>query len=160
MQSCTTCGPQKKGSNFKRMLLPLNPHSDTGDRNQASISLKKTVVNRRALLIAVDCPRSWKQFEYLSVNDLLQGVTEWQTRMKRHACRPQENNTVQSSKETKPWVVWKHEVSQLSACHLAVSWSWECFHTSSERGHSGLPADVKIRTIDQLIGILWSYLGV
>ena len=38
--------------------------------------LKKTVVNRRALLIADDCPRSWKQFEYLSVNDLLQGVTE------------------------------------------------------------------------------------
>ena len=48
----------------------------------------------------------------------------------------------------------------LSACHLAVSLSKACFYTSSERGHSGLPADTRIRTIVQLIGILWSYFGV
>ena len=48
----------------------------------------------------------------------------------------------------------------LSACHLAVSLSRICYHASYERGHSGLPADTKIRTIVQLIGILWSYFGV
>ena len=48
----------------------------------------------------------------------------------------------------------------LSACHLVVSLSRACYHTSYERGHSGLPADMKIRTIVQLIGILWSYFGV
>ena len=35
----------------------------------------------------------------------------------------------------------------LSACHLVVSLSRACYHTSYERGHSGLPADMKIRTI-------------
>ena len=30
----------------------------------------------------------------------------------------------------------------LSACHLAVSQSWASYHTSSERGDSGLSADV------------------
>ena len=49
---------------------------------------------------------------------------------------------------------------RLSACLLAVSLSWVCFHTSSERGHSELPTDMKIRAIVQLIGILWSYFGV
>jgi len=48
----------------------------------------------------------------------------------------------------------------LSACHLVVSLSRACYHTSYERGHSGLPADLKIRTLVQLIGILWSYFGV
>ena len=64
------------------------------------------------------------------------------------------------SKQNNAWVGWKQEVSQLSACHLAVSLSRVCYNTSYERGHSGLPADTKIRTIVQLIGILWSYFGV
>ena len=45
----------------------------------------------------------------------------------------------------------------LSGCHLAVSQSWAGYHTSFERGDSRLPADMKIRTVIQLIGILWSY---
>ena len=48
----------------------------------------------------------------------------------------------------------------LSACHLDVSLSWACYHTSYERGHPGLPVDMKISTNVQLIGILWSYFGV
>ena len=48
----------------------------------------------------------------------------------------------------------------LSGCHMAVSQSWAGYHTSFERGESGLPADMKIRTIAQLIGILWSYFGM
>ena len=80
--------------------------------------------------------------------------------MKRGICRPQVNISVQNSKQNIAWMGWKQEVSQLSACHLAVSLSRACYHTSYERGHSGLPADVKIRTIVQLIGILWSYIGV
>ena len=39
----------------------------------------------------------------------------------------------------------------LSACHLAVSLRSACYHTSYERGHLGLPAE--IRTIVQLIAI-------
>ena len=89
--------------------------------------------------------------------DLLHQVTEWQTKMKRDACRPQENITVQSSKQNNPALMWKQGLPQISDCHLAVCWSWASYHTSSERGHPGLPADMKIRTIVQLIGILWSY---
>ena len=44
-------------------------------------------------------------------------------------------------------------------CHLAVSQSWAGHHTSFERGDWWLPADIKIRTVIQLIGILWSYFG-
>ena len=47
----------------------------------------------------------------------------------------------------------------LSGCHLAVSQSWAGYHTSFERGDWGLLADMKIRTVIQLIGILWSYFG-
>ena len=47
----------------------------------------------------------------------------------------------------------------LSGCHMAVSQSWAGYHTSFERGDSRLPADMKIRTVIQLIGILWSYFG-
>ena len=42
-------------------------------------------------------------------------------------------------------------------CQWAISQSSTACHTSFKRGDSGLPADVKIRTIFQLIGILWSY---
>ena len=42
-------------------------------------------------------------------------------------------------------------------CHLAISQSSAACYTSFKRGDSGLPADVKIRTIFQLIGIVWSY---
>ena len=42
----------------------------------------------------------------------------------------------------------------LSAYQLTVSKSWEGYHTSYERGESGLPADLKFSTIVQLIGIL------
>ena len=48
----------------------------------------------------------------------------------------------------------------LSGCHLTVSQSWADYHTSFERGDSGLPADLKIKTIGQMIGILWSYFGM
>ena len=65
--------------------------------------------------------------------------------------------TVQSSKQNSPVLMWKWEFQRLSACHLAVCWSWAGYHTSFERGDSGLPADMKIRTVIQLIGILWSY---
>ena len=65
--------------------------------------------------------------------------------------------TVQISKHNNPVLMWKWEFPRLSAYHLAVSWSWTGYHTSFERGHSGLPADMKIRTVIQLIGILWSY---
>ena len=65
--------------------------------------------------------------------------------------------TVQISKQNNPVLMWKWEFPRLSAYHLAVSWSWTGYHTSFERGHSGLPADMKIRTVIQLIGILWSY---
>ena len=41
----------------------------------------------------------------------------------------------------------------LSVCHLDINQSWLGCHTSSERGHSGLYADIKIWTIVQLIGI-------
>ena len=102
------------------------------------------------------CPLSYG----ISWNDLLQEVAEWQTKMKRHACRPQESITVQSSKQNNPDLKWKQRLSQLSDCHLAVCWSWASYHTSSERGHPRLPADMKIRTTVQLIGILWSYFGV
>ena len=91
---------------------------------------------------------------------MLQGVREWQTKMKRVACRPQLDLTVQSSKQNNAWMGWKQEVSQLSDWLLALSWSLGSYHTSSERGHSGLSPDMKIRTIVQLIGILWSYFGV
>ena len=80
--------------------------------------------------------------------------------MRRDVCRPQLDLTVQNSKQNNAWEWWKQEVSQLSDCHLAVCWSSGNYHTSSERGHSELSTDMKIRTIVQLIGILWSYFGV
>ena len=54
---------------------------------------------------------------------------------------------------------WSENMSclSLSGCHLAVSQSWAGYHISFERGDSGLPADIRIRTMVQLIGILWSY---
>jgi len=56
---------------------------------------------------------------------------------------------------------WCEDMScfSISGCHLAVSQSWAGYHTSFERGDWGLPADMKIRTVIQLIGILWSYFG-
>ena len=67
--------------------------------------------------------------------------------------------TVQISKQNNPVLMWKWEFPRFSACHFAVLWSWAGHHTSFERGYSGLPADMKIRTPIQLIGILWSYFG-
>ena len=61
-----------------------------------------------------------------------------------------EGTTVLELCENRNWL-------SLSDCHLAVSWSGATHHTSFERGVSGLPADIKIRTVVQLIGILWSY---
>ena len=57
-------------------------------------------------------------------------------------------------------LMWKQELPQLSGCHLAVCWSWASYHTSSERGHPWLSADVGMQSFDQLIGILWPYFGV
>ena len=42
----------------------------------------------------------------------------------------------------------------LSAYQLTVSKSLEGYHTSYERGESGLPTNQKISTIAKLIGIL------
>ena len=38
----------------------------------------------------------------------------------------------------------KQGMMNLLDCHMAISWSWACYHTSSERGISGLSADQKI----------------
>ena len=42
----------------------------------------------------------------------------------------------------------------LSVCHLAVSQSWASYHTSSERGDSGLPADIFFWNFFKQIGII------
>ena len=88
--------------------------------------------------------------------DVLQGVTEWLTKIKRVAGRGQPDLTVQSSKQNKTVWCGKWKCPSHSACHLAISLSYASYHTSFERRDSGLPADMKIRTIVQLIGILWS----
>ena len=54
----------------------------------------------------------------------------------------------------------KRECLSLSACHLAVCWSWGSNYTSFERGHSGLSTDIKIGSIVQLIGIIQMCFGV
>ena len=61
---------------------------------------------------------------------------------------------VQNSKEKNPDLMCKRDCPSLSGCHMAVSWSWASYHTSSERGHSGLSTDIRIWPIIQLIGIL------
>ena len=99
------------------------------------------------------CPLSYG----ICWNYLLQEVAEWQTKMKRHACRPQESITVQSSKQNNPDLKWKQRLSQLSDCHLAVCWSWASYHTSFERGHSGLSADIRIWNRMQLTGIIFMF---
>ena len=48
----------------------------------------------------------------------------------------------------------KHGCLSLSAYQLAVSLNLEGYHTSYERGESGLPADLEISIIVLLIGIL------
>ena len=55
---------------------------------------------------------------------------------------------------------WKRECLSLSACHLAVCWSWGSYYTSFERGHSRLSTDIKIGSIVQLIGIIQMCFGV
>ena len=74
--------------------------------------------------------------------------------MNRNAGKGQPDLTVQNSKQNNPELMRKRECSSLSGCHKAVSWSYPSYHTSSERGHSGLSADMKIRAMVQLIGIL------
>ena len=81
-------------------------------------------------------------------------MTEWQTKMWRDGCRPQVNVSVQNRSKTMAEWGENRRCLSLSACHLAVSLSRICYHTSYERGHSGLHANMKIRTIVQLIGIL------
>ena len=79
------------------------------------------------------------------------------------ACRTQVNISVHNSKQKIAWMGWKQEVS-LSGYHLVVFSSRTCYNISYEREHSGIPADMKIMTIGQLIGIMlsyfWSYLSV
>ena len=103
----------------------------------------------------------WKVFESSItwyIVGMLLGMTEWQTKMKRDVGRPQLDLTVQDSKQNNRTFKWKRECPDHSGCHLATCWSWASYHTSSEKGHPGLPTDIKIRNIVQLIGILWSYL--
>ena len=95
------------------------------------------------------CVRAW----YALSND-------WVTVQNEEGCwQTPEVLGGRSSKQNNPVLMWKWEFSRFSACHLAVLWSWAGHHTSFERGYSGLPADMKIRTVTQLIGILWSYFG-
>ena len=55
---------------------------------------------------------------------------------------------------------WKRECLSLSACHIAVCWSWGSNYTSFKRGHSGQSTDIKIGSIVQLIGIIQMCFGV
>ena len=48
----------------------------------------------------------------------------------------------------------------LVACHLVISWSWASCYSSSERGRSGLSADLKKFNIIQQIGIFQAYFWV
>ena len=97
-----------------------------------------------------DSPRSllwneiWKPY-------LLQEVTKWETKMVRHVFEAGRRNSTR--------LKWKHAL-------LEPLWlSLGCF---SELGRLTyliwkrnweVPADMKIRTVIQLIGILWSYFG-
>ena len=69
----------------------------------------------------------------------------WQTPEQLTKNRKQNNSTERGENRGLP---------QLTVCHLAVCWSWASYHTSSERGHPRLSADMRIWTFDQLIGIL------
>ena len=81
-------------------------------------------------------------------------MTEWHTKMWREGCRPQVNVSVQNRSKTMVVSGENRRCLSISACHMAVSLSRTCYHTSNERGHSGLQADNKILTIIQLIGTL------
>ena len=85
---------------------------------------------------------------------VLPEAAEWQTKMKRESGRGQPDLTVQNSKQNNPVWKWKMDCPSHSGCHLAVPWSWASYHTSSERGHSGLSTDIKIWPIVLLIGII------
>ena len=85
---------------------------------------------------------------------VLPEAAEWQTKMKRESGRGQPDLTVQNSKQNNPVWKWKMDCPSHSGCHLAVPWSWASYHTSSERGHSGLSTDIEIWPIVQLIGII------
>ena len=68
--------------------------------------------------------------------------------------RPRSKSAKTKSKTTVVERGENRKLSQLSVCCLTVSWIWASNYTSSERGHPGLPADMKIRSIVQLIRIL------
>ena len=59
---------------------------------------------------------------------------------------------------------WCEKNRSLFACHLVIFQSSTAHHASLKRRDSGLPADVKIRTIVQLVFILrsyfWEYLDI
>ena len=118
--------------------------------------ITRTIVQ---ILISADSPECSLSDE-VWWPDLHQRVTEWESKMKRDGCRPQRNQA-KTGRETTALNWWENMgCLHLSVYHLAVCLRWAGFHTSSERGHLGLSTDMKIRTIVQLIGILWSYFGV
>ena len=57
-------------------------------------------------------------------------------------------------------LAWNMGYLNLLGCHLAISQSWASYHTSSERGETGLVADSKILTNAQQINILQYYFWV
>ena len=115
------------------------------------------------LINIIEIEVKWKVFESSLtwyIVDLYALKNDWVTVQNEEGCwQTPEVLSVRSSKQNNPVLMWKWEFSRFSACHLAVLWSWAGHHTSFERGYSGLPADMKIRTVTQLIGILWSYFG-
>ena len=113
------------------------------------------------LIDIIEIEVKWKVFESSLtwyIVDLYALKNDWVTVQNEEGCwQTPEVLSVRSSKQNNPVLMWKWEFSRFSACHLAVLWSWAGHHTSFERGDSGLPADIRIRTMVQLIGILWSY---
>ena len=115
--------------------------------------ITRTIVQ---ILISADSPECSLSDE-VWWPDLHQRVTEWESKMKRDGCRPQRNQA-KTGRETTVLKWWENiGCLHLPVCHLAICQSWAGYHTSSERGHSGLSADIRIMTMVLLIGILWSY---
>ena len=65
------------------------------------------------------------------------------------------------SRTTLHWEMARNKgLLNLLDCHLAISWSWAGYHTSSERGISGLSADLKFLNFFKQIAIFKPYFWV
>ena len=104
---------------------------------------------KACVLLPAEFEVIWKAFESTLSHEiwwphLLKGVSDWQTKMKRDACRLSRRTSLCKS-VCKTMLEWCENSRCLSLS--TVSMSWVCFHTSSGRGHSGLLADRKIRNV-------------